>query len=208
MTPHVKPLRQRNRGGTQPDALSRDDVITAALAEVAEHGLDALSVSAVAVRLGVSVPAVYHYVAGKDDLVSRVCERVARSVELPASTGLRWDDRIVGVVMAMDAAFARYPGVAARVLPFRQPSNAVNRLSGAVIDCLADGGFDAQTATDLLATLHFIVGGWLLGQRPNLPPGEMTAALLERSIRWTLAGAAQTPPSPGGRRATGDAGTP
>jgi TetR/AcrR family transcriptional regulator, tetracycline repressor protein len=195
------PLTKRTRGGTQPDALSRDDVVNAALAEVAEHGLDALSVSAVAVRLGVSVPAVYHYVAGKNDLVNRVCESVARSVALPDSSGLRWDDRIVEIVMAMDATFARYPGVATRVLPFRQPSNAVNRLSGAVLGCLTEGGFDAPTATDLLATLHFIVGGWLLGQRPNLPPGEMTPALLERSIRWVLAGAAT-------HTTTGSAGTP
>ncbi len=198
----VKPLKplaappiKRSRGGTQPDALSRDDVVTAALAEVAEHGLDSLSVSAVAGRLGVSVPAVYHYVAGKNDLVNRVCERVARSVELPGSGGLRWDDRIVAIVMAMDTTFARYPGVATRVLPFRQPANAVNRLSDEVLACLTDGGFDARTAADLLATLHFIVGGWLLGQRPNLPAGEMTPALLERSIRWTLAGAAQVSPN-------------
>ena len=196
--PLAAPPTKRSRGGTQPVALSRDDVVAAALAEVAEHGLDALSVSAVAARLGVTVPAVYHYVTGKNDLVNRVCERVAHSVELPvdetADTRLSWDDRIVAIVMAMDATFARYPGVAARVLPFRQPSNAVNRLSGAVLDCLADGGFDSPTATDVLATLHFIVGGWLLGQRPNLPSGEMIPALLERSIRWTLAGAAQTSP--------------
>jgi TetR/AcrR family tetracycline transcriptional repressor len=180
---------KRTRGGTQPNALSRDDVLDAGLAIVSSDGLGALSVSAVARVLGVSSPAVYHYLRGKDDLVDKVCERVAREVVVGEATGERWDDRVVAIILSMNATFARYPGVAAHVLPFRRPSRAVERMSGVVRQCIIDGGFDDDTADDLLAALHFIVGGWLLGQRPNLPVGTTSPAMLERVVRWTLAGA-------------------
>jgi AcrR family transcriptional regulator len=169
--------------------LSRDDVLDAALTVVAADGLDSLSISAVARVLGVSSPAVYHYLGGKEDLLDRVCERVARSIELPDDAGGACDDRVVAIVLSMHAVFARYPGVSARVLPFRRPSRAADRLSGAVRSCLLEGGFDEATADDLLASLHFLVGGWLLGQRPHLPAGQMTPALLERAVRWTMLGA-------------------
>jgi len=181
---------KRTRGGTQPDPLSPDDVLDAALALVAAEGLDALSVSSVARALGVSTPAVYHYLGGKEDLVNRVCERVAREVEIPPGDEGAWDDRIVAVVVSMHTTFARYPGVAVRVLPLRRPSPAASRLDQIVRDCLVEGGFADATADDLLATLHFLVRGWLLGQRPGLPAGTMTPALLERAVRWTLRGAA------------------
>jgi AcrR family transcriptional regulator len=183
---------KRQRGGTQPIALTRDDVIAAGVDVVGKAGIDALSVSAVARRLGVSSPAVYHYLAGKDDLVKRVCERVAGEIVLPSDDGSPWDEQIVAIILSMNSTFARYPGVAARVLPFRRPSRAVDRLSLAVRACIVEGGFDDATAEDLHAALHFLVGGWLLGQRPTLRANRMTPALLERSIRWTLAGAQQS----------------
>ena len=180
---------KRRRGGTQPVALTRDDIVEAGLKVVADSGIEALGVSAVARELGVSSPAVYHYLDGKDDLVKRVCERVAREVALPPDDGAPWDDRIVAIILAMNATFAQYPGVAARVLPFRQPSRAVDRISGVVRACIVEGGFDDSTAEDVHAALHFLVGGWLLGQRPTLRADRMTPELLERSVRWTLAGA-------------------
>lgn len=191
---------KRRRGGTQPEALSRVDVIAAAMAVVAADGLGALSVAAVARVLGVSSPAVYHYVRDKGDLVRRVCEQVARSVELPASDDRRWDDRIVDIVLAMDDAFARYPGVAAQVLSNRRPTPAVHRLDRAVLECLAEGGFDTDDAADLLAAMHFIVGGWLLGQRPTLRPDTMTVRVLERTVRCTLMGAVMETKQTGAQR--------
>ena len=122
-------------------------------------------------------------------VTAMVIERVAREVELPADDGARWDDRIVTVILSMDATFARFPGVAAQVLPFRRPSPAVDMLSGAVFDCLIRAGFDDGAAHDLLGALHFVVGGWMLGQRPNLRAATMTPVLLERCVRWMLAGA-------------------
>jgi len=182
-------LVKRSRGGVQPVALTRSDVIEEGLRIVQREGLDALTITTVARDLGVSSPAVYYYVSGKDDLIDRVCELAAGQISLPPDEGAEWDDRIVAIILEMNDTFARYPGVAARVLPFQRPSRAVDRVADEVRHCIEHGGFTGRDADDLHAALHFLVGGWLLGKRPTVSEGAMTPALLERSVRWLLAGA-------------------
>lgn len=174
----------------QPNALALDDVIAAGLSLVREEGMDSLNVAGVARRLGVSPPAVYHYVASRDDLIRRLCEQVTREVSIPEDRSQEWDDRIVAIVLSMDATFSRYPGVAERVLPYRRRSRAASRLATEAHQCLLDGGFSDDDADELHAALHFLVGGWLLGQRPEFAEGLLRPAVLERSTRWLLDGAA------------------
>lgn len=185
----VKVPARRRRGGVQPAGLSLDDVLAAGLAEVEVGGLDSLTTGSVARRLGVSAPAIYHYVRGNPDLVNRVCERVAMEVHIPDGSGVRWDDRIVEIVLAMNRTFERYPGVAAHVLPFRRASRAADRLDDEVRAALADGGFTEERREQVLAALHFIVGGWLLGRRPRMGADTFSPDLLAATVRWTLAGA-------------------
>lgn len=184
---------QRQRGGTQPQALSLAVVIDHALKVVELFGLSELTTTHVGRRLGVSTPAVYHYVSGNDELVAHVCERVASQVTAPLPSEGHWDDRIVAIVLSIHEVFARYPGVAAKVLPFRRHSSAVERIDNAVMTCIIEGGFDSDTAEAILATMHFLVGGWLLGSRPGISDQTMTPELLEQAVRWTLIGA-QSPP--------------
>lgn len=53
-------------------------ILSAAQALIAEEGLDALSMRAVAGRVGVSATAIYHYFEGKDDLLNWVVGRAFR----------------------------------------------------------------------------------------------------------------------------------
>jgi AcrR family transcriptional regulator len=179
---------KRSRGGTQPLPLTRDDILRAALPLLARTGVDGLRVRSVADELGISSPAVYHYFSGRDDLIDRLCERVAAEVELTVDPSTAWDDAIVTVLLNMDRTFARYPGVAARVLPGHGYSPAADRIAETVYGMILDGGLPPDRARDLLAALHFQFGGWLLG-RPPLQRGRATEpALLERCIRSLLRG--------------------
>jgi AcrR family transcriptional regulator len=180
--------QRRSRGGTQPLPLTRDDILDAALPLVAEHGLDALTVKAVADALGISSPAVYHYVNGRDDLLDRLCERVAREIDVDIPASLTWSDTIVEVLLRMHRVFEHYPGVGARVLSTQRRSRAADRVSQKVLDVLLTEGFTSTDAMDLLATLHFLFGGWLLGTRPLRPGETLDPALLERSVHWALDG--------------------
>lgn len=187
---------KRNRGGTQPLPLSRADILRAALPLLERDGVDGLRVRAVADRLGISSPAVYHYFSGRDDLIDRLCEEVAAGIDLTIDPSTGWDDGIVAVVLSMDRTFARYPGVAQRVLPARRHSPASDHISRTVHQLLLDGGFEPGRADELLAALQFLFGGWLVGRRAPATAAAASADTLERSVRWLLAGAA------GDRRAT------
>jgi len=175
-----RPAR-RTRGGTQPLPLSREDVLDAALPLLAVHGVDGLTVRAVADALGISSPAIYHYVSGRDDLIDRLCERAAADIDLDVDPECPRTDAIVAVLLRMGRAFARYPGVASRVLIARRRSPSADRITDVVRHLVLDGGFGTDLADDVLAALRFVFAGWLLN-------GESDAGVLEQSIRAVLRG--------------------
>jgi TetR/AcrR family transcriptional regulator, tetracycline repressor protein len=182
-----RPPAKRLRGGTQPLPLTRTDILDAAMPLLARVGVDGLTVKSVADALGISSPAVYHYVDGRDDLLDRLCERVAaevnRNVDLRVDRSLAWDDAVVAVLLEMDRTFARYPGVAARVLQSRRTSRAADATTETVRQLLRAGGHNAGLAEELLVALQYLFGGWLLRRHEKERP------MLECSIRRLLAGA-------------------
>jgi len=75
----------RRRG--RPARIGRDDIVDAALAV----GLDALSIQAVADRLGVSAAALYSHVAGRDEIVQLAHDRLRARLAAVAPDQDRWD---------------------------------------------------------------------------------------------------------------------
>jgi TetR/AcrR family transcriptional regulator, tetracycline repressor protein len=179
---------KRLRGGTQPLPLTRDDVVSAALPLLAQFGVADLTIRSVADTLGVSSPAIYHHIAGRDDLIDRLCERVADGVDLSVNPDVPWDDAIVTLLSNMDRAFARYPGVASRVLLSRRRSPAADRITSTVHQLVLRSGCSARRAHELVASLQFLFAGWLLGSPGPTAHEPATAELLARSIRWLLRG--------------------
>ncbi len=55
--------------------MNREDVIVGALAVVAAHGHDALSIRGLARELGVSAPALYEYIDSRDELLRTLAQR-------------------------------------------------------------------------------------------------------------------------------------
>jgi AcrR family transcriptional regulator len=74
------------RGVGRPSRISRQMIAEAA----SELGLDRLTLKAVADRLGVTIPALYHHVAGKEDLLRLVAEYSVSQVEQPQAVGQHW----------------------------------------------------------------------------------------------------------------------
>ncbi len=179
---------KRSRGGTQPDPLSREDIVEVALPILARDGIDGLTMRSVADALGVSAPAIHHHVGGRETLLDHLCERVATEVDLDVPAEATWDDAITTIILNMHDVFGRYPGVAARVLPARRPSRAADQMSRVVHDHIIAAGYAPDDADELLAALRVVVGGWLLGRRRDLPARTAEPALLERMVRWTIAG--------------------
>ncbi|MDQ6697634.1 MAG: TetR family transcriptional regulator [Actinomycetota bacterium] len=77
---------QRSRTRGRPPRVDRDAIAVAAL----ELGLEHASVRAVADRLGMSVPGLYHHVQGREDIARLAVEHSQRELPLPEDTGQHW----------------------------------------------------------------------------------------------------------------------
>lgn len=177
--------------------LSIDDVVDAALRVTARSSLDALTIRAVADELGVTSPAVYHYVASKGALVERVCERVTQRADLTVETEASWDDQLVSIMIELHEAFVRYPGVGTRALSITGRSPASAGIAATMHSIILQAGFPRDTANELVAALHFLFSGWLVGKTPELEPSvELSPRLLARTTRRLLAGYAALPDGP------------
>jgi TetR/AcrR family tetracycline transcriptional repressor len=196
-SPHIKrspPKRsppKRTRGGTQPLPLSRDDIVRAALPVLERVGIDGLTVRSVADELGISSPAMYHYFPGREALIDRLCEQVTAQIDVRVAPDTPWDDAIVQVLSNLDRSFARYHGVAARVLPSHKPSPAADHISSTVYALIRKGGFQPDDAEQVLLALQYLLGGRMLGKPARWGAKRAPTDSLERSIRWLLTGAQQ-----------------
>jgi AcrR family transcriptional regulator len=185
-------MRVRQRGGTQADPLSVEAIVEAGLRVVAHDGLTAVTVRSVAAELGVTSPAIYHYVRGRDELVARMCERVAREVPLDLPGGLPPLDQLVAVIVAMHEAFGAYPGIGLHTLSLGGPAPAAERIAERMLQILASAGYDEADSARCVSALFFYFSGWLLERPPILPGGAgaelMTSELLATGARYLVAG--------------------
>jgi AcrR family transcriptional regulator len=78
------PGRGRRLG--RPPRIDRATIARAA----SEIPLDELTLRSVAERLGVSVPGLYHYVSGRDDLLKLAAEQSALRLTMPVDHGQHW----------------------------------------------------------------------------------------------------------------------
>jgi AcrR family transcriptional regulator len=103
-TPPPAPVRRKVG---RPAQLTREQIVEAAH----EIGIDNLTMKTVADHLGVSVPGLYHYVRGKDDLMRLAAELSAGRMELPKDHGQHWAVWLYEWAVYNRRAFMAQPGL-------------------------------------------------------------------------------------------------
>lgn len=99
--------------------ISRKGAVAAALAVIDEHGLSGFGLGAVAQRLGVKTPSLYHHFASKDDLLSEVARSLLTKGALPPfAPDTDWIERIVDISVASWRSVLRHPRAAVLLLRF------------------------------------------------------------------------------------------
>ncbi len=140
--------------------LSRDRIVTAALALADAEGLDALSTRRLATELSVSGPSLYNHFATKDDLLDAVVDTVMGEVDLGMFEAPDdWRTALRDWARSYRAALAAHPNVVPVLAqgPGRRP-NAL-RLADAVFGCLVDAGWPRGQATRIGALMRYFVTG-------------------------------------------------
>lgn len=99
--------------------ISREAAVVAACAIIDEHGLDGLSLAAVARRLGTRAPSLYHHFANRADLLTHVARSILRGVSAPEpGPGEDWREAIVRLCVATRRAIVAHPNAAPLMLEF------------------------------------------------------------------------------------------
>jgi AcrR family transcriptional regulator len=183
--------------------LSRDDVIDAAVELVDTEGLDALTLVAVATKLGVQPPSLYHHVDGLDGL------RVAVGVEGVRRLADRFQAAVQGMtglpaLRAMAVAFRDFARAHRGLYLAAQPATSLDadrwlyeaapEAFDTVVAAMASLGLDADDQVHVIRSVRASLHGFImLEQRAGFgTPDEVETSftrmldLLEGGVRMLL----------------------
>ncbi|MFD4355102.1 TetR/AcrR family transcriptional regulator [Nocardia sp. NPDC058518] len=179
-------------------SFTEEQVVDIALQLLDEGGSGALSIRAVAGKLGVNPNAVYTYVASRADLERAVIERVLSAVPLAPlrDLGVEWTGAVIQFALGLRAELLAHPAVAILMMSGPMDGPAASDVGEALFGCLARGGLsEARQAHGVYAVIVQVLGGIALnvaetdGKPPLAPESERTAlrreglALLDAD-RW------------------------
>jgi len=162
-------------------------VTDAALELAAERGLEAVTLRAVAVRLGVTPMALYRHVAGKDDLLDEMADRVYAELELPDESDDWWDGLLALGRSTRRVLLDRPWAVPLFARPLVGP-NAV-RLGDMLLATFRRAGFSTREANELhdqLTGMMFALVALELSGKPNASAFERGIAMLRPGLEARL----------------------
>src|SRR3954466_3681841 len=149
------------------EPLSRDRILRAAIAVADDGGLDGLTIPPLAQRLGTKPMSLYHYVAGKDEILDGLVDLVFAEIELPEPNG-DWRGQMARRAHSARKALRRHPWSIGLLESRATPGAATLRHHDATIAALRAGGFSIGQTAHAYAVLDAFVYGFAV-QESSLP---------------------------------------
>lgn len=139
--------------------LSRERIVSAALALVDAGGLAALSTRRLAADLGVSGPSLYNHFETKDDLLEAVADAVIARVDISPLGARPWPEALRAWAVSYRETLAAHPNLVpvAAHGPGRRPHAL--RMADAVYGALVEAGWPPREATQIGALMRYFVVG-------------------------------------------------
>ncbi|MEU5727320.1 TetR/AcrR family transcriptional regulator C-terminal domain-containing protein [Micromonospora sp. NPDC047738] len=143
--------------------LTRDRIVTTALALIDADGLGALSTRRLATALGVQGPSLYNHFATKGAILDAVADSVTATVDVSAFGRCDWYEALRRWARSYRAALAAHPNIVPYLAqgPGRRP--AALAMADAVYGGLVGAGWPPARATHIGAALRYFVAGSALG---------------------------------------------
>ncbi|WP_419993679.1 TetR/AcrR family transcriptional regulator [Streptomyces boninensis] len=147
--------------------LSRERIVTAALALVDAEGLAALSTRRLAAELGVSGPSLYNHFRNKDEILAAAADVVVAKVDLSPFAGIPdrtgWPDALLAWGRSYRAALTEHPNIVPFLAqgPGRRPAGL--KMADAVFGGMVQAGWPPAQATRIGALMRYFVAGSALG---------------------------------------------
>ena len=138
----------------------RQSILDATLAQVAETGLTGTTMSLIAKRAEASPGIIYHYFAGKDEILHTLFDQIfdefAEAIVAPELLDLPWQERYLQVWLRTFHFFAAHPQKTAY---YEQYKNSA----------YADYNFEAVDNTHMMALVAAVQGDIAAGHIVDLP---------------------------------------
>lgn len=174
--------------------LSRERIVSEAIALLDDEGPGALSMRRLAGRLGTSTMSTYHYVPDKAALVEAIAEQIMSDLDQPAED-VAWDEALRTMATSFRALTRRHPGVFALLLSGRRPA-AMLRTAEGVVARLESAGFSHEDAlTVFRITIRYLLGSALV-EADAQQPGDTVDATFAAGLDALIAGVATWPGAP------------
>jgi AcrR family transcriptional regulator len=140
-------------------ALTRERVVTEALAIISTDGVQALSMRALASRLGVVPSALYRHVRSKEQLHDLTLDAVLAEVDLQADPTLTWAEQVTALAHRLRGVLEDHPGIAG-LLKTRDPLSPHSlALAEAFLALLHEAGLpDRQAALAFRLIYDYTLG--------------------------------------------------
>jgi AcrR family transcriptional regulator len=146
--------------------LTRQRVVTEALAVIAEDGVQALTMRSLAARLGVVPGALYHHVRNKQQLQDLLLDGVLAEVDFNIGPSLPWTEQLKVLAHRLRQVLERHPGVAG-ILKTRDPLGPHSlALAEAFLSPLQTAGFADREA----GLAFFLLVDYTIGFAVSSPP--------------------------------------
>lgn len=138
-------------------------ILEAALDIATESGIDAVSMRAVASRIGVTAMALYPYVRSKDALLDGIVDRLISRVQLPAATA-PWEQRLTDLAHAFRKVARKHPSVVS--LLFTRPAVTPDamRLVETIYQALLDAGVPEAEVSRLERLISTVGLGFVVSE--------------------------------------------
>lgn len=160
--PSIPSVWAREAARREPQGLSRDRIVAAALQLLDEEGLDALSMRSLGKRLNAGATSLYRHVANKDELIELVVDEVYAEVEVPGPVGREgWRDSMSAAAGSLRDMILRHPWVAGVLgqvgLAYLGPN--LSHASKRMLDVLTAAGLDpAEADQTMSAVMAYVIG--------------------------------------------------
>ena len=164
--------------------LSRERVLTAAVALADRQGLERLSMRRLAAEFGVVPMALYKHVANKEDMLDGMVDVVFAEIALPRPEE-DWKGAMRRRAVSAREVLGRHPWAIGLTESRLKPGATNLRHHDTVIGCLREAGFPIEIAVHAYSSMDSYIYGFALQER-QLPfegsddAGEVAAGILQQ----------------------------
>jgi AcrR family transcriptional regulator len=149
-------------------ALTRERVVAEALTVISTDGAGALSMRALATRLGVVPGALYRHVRSKEQLLDLVVDGVLAEVDCQADPALAWTEQVKVLAHRLRAVLEDHPGIAG-LLKTRDPLGPHSlTLAEAFLAPLQAAGLPPQQTALAFSLVYDYTLGFALSDRTTV----------------------------------------